>query len=129
MSNLHGHATRRGGDVQGGTKRILHVQRVKGIGGSERHLLSLLPALQQAGLHVRMCVLRTGHGEVFVDDMRRAGVDVVVREGGPDVNPVLLPALISEIRSFRPDIVHTHLVHADVHGQAAALVARVPAVS
>jgi glycosyltransferase involved in cell wall biosynthesis len=61
--------------------------------------------------------------------MRQTGVDVVVHEAGPDVNPVLLPALISEIRSFRPDIVHTHLVHADVHGQAAAFIARVPAIS
>jgi glycosyltransferase involved in cell wall biosynthesis len=115
--------------VPGSRKRILHVQRVKGIGGSERHLLLLLPALARAGVDVRMCVLRTGSAGVFVEDLRRVGVDVVVHKAGPDVNPVLLPALISEIRSFRPDIVHTHLVHADVHGQAAALIARVPAIS
>lgn len=109
--------------------RILHIQRAKGIGGSERHLLALLPALTRAGADVRMCVLRTGNGEVFVDDLRHAGVDVTVRPAGPDVNPVLLPTLLSEIRSFRPDIVHTHLAHADAHGQAAAFITRVPAVS
>ncbi len=110
-------------------KRILHIQRVKGIGGSERHLLGLLPALEHAGLDVRMCVLRTGRGNLFIDDMRETGIDVVVHDAGPDVNPLLLPSLISDIRSFRPDIVHTHLVHADLHGQTAALMARVPAVS
>jgi glycosyltransferase involved in cell wall biosynthesis len=109
--------------------RILHIQRVKGIGGSERHLLGLLPALGSAGLDVRMCVLRTGRGDLFVDDLRERGVDVVVHDAGPDVNPVLVPALISDLRSFRPDIVHTHLVHADLHGQTAAWMARVPAVS
>jgi glycosyltransferase involved in cell wall biosynthesis len=109
--------------------RILHLQRVKGIGGSERHLLFLLPALERAGFDVRMCVLRTGRGELFVEEMRDAGVDVVTREAGPDVNPLLIPGLLSEIRSYRPDIVHTHLVHADLHGQAAAKIARVPAIS
>ena len=29
--------------------RVLHVQRVKGIGGSERHLLALFPALERVG--------------------------------------------------------------------------------
>ena len=109
--------------------RILHIQRVKGIGGSERHLLFLLPALAAVGVDVRMCVLRTGSGDLFVEELRTAGVDVTVRAAGPDVNPILIPSLISEIRSFRPDIVHTHLVHADMHGQAAAFITRVPGVS
>jgi glycosyltransferase involved in cell wall biosynthesis len=120
---------RQGQGVPSGRKRILHIQRVKGIGGSERHLLGLLPALQRAGLDVRMCVLRSGRGDIFVDDMRQRGVDVVVHEAGPDLNPLLLPSLVSDIRSFHPHIVHTHLVHADLHGQTAALMARVPAVS
>jgi glycosyltransferase involved in cell wall biosynthesis len=129
VDDLLDHLEREGKGLPAARTRILHIQRVKGIGGSERHLLGLLPALERAGCDVRMCVLRSGRGDVFVDDMREAGVEVVVHDAGPDVNPVLLPALISDIRSFRPDIVHTHLVHADLHGQAAALMARVPAVS
>jgi glycosyltransferase involved in cell wall biosynthesis len=109
--------------------RILHVQRVKGTGGSERHLLFLLPALAEAGVDVRMCVLLTGGGDQFVQDLRAAGVEVTVRRAGPDVNPSLVAGLVSEIRSFRPHLVHTHLVHADVHGQLAASVTRVPGVS
>ena len=30
--------------------RVVHVHRIRGIGGSERHLLTLLPALAAAGI-------------------------------------------------------------------------------
>jgi glycosyltransferase involved in cell wall biosynthesis len=109
--------------------RILHVQRVKGIGGSERHLLTLLPGLVARGVDVRMCVLEMDGGERFVDELRGSGIDTAVHRAGPDVNPALSAALYREIRRFRPDVVHTHLVHADVHGLLAARVARVPGVS
>jgi glycosyltransferase involved in cell wall biosynthesis len=109
--------------------RVLHIQRVKGIGGSERHLLALLPALRDRGIDVRMCVLQVGDGDRFVREMRGTGVDVVVKRGGHDANPLLLAQLVSEIRAYRPDLVHTHLVHADVYGQLAARVARVTGLS
>lgn len=111
------------------TVRVLHVQRAKGVSGSERHLLSLLPALGDEGVDTRMCVLSTGDGERFVDALTTTGVDVTVRPGGGHVNPRLVPELVAEIRSFRPDVLHTHLFHADVAGQLAARAAGVPAVS
>jgi len=109
--------------------RVLHVQRVKGVGGSERHLLSLLPELQARGIDAQMIVLRTGDGDRFVDEMRRVDIDTDVVPGRGHFQPELVPTLVSKIRRFRPDVVHTHLVDADVYGQLAALVTRVPAVS
>jgi glycosyltransferase involved in cell wall biosynthesis len=109
--------------------RVLHVQRVKGIAGSERHLLSLLPELEARGIDTQMIVLRTGDGDRFVHEMRRVGIDTHAVPGGGHVQPGLVPTLVSKIRRFRPDIVHTHLVDADVYGQLAALVTRVPGVS
>ena len=109
--------------------RVLHIQRVKGIGGSERHLLALLPALRDRGITVRMCVLEVGDGSRFVDELRATGVDVVVKRGGHDLNPPLFAQLVTEIRRFRPDLVHTHLVHADIYGQLAARFAGVTGVS
>src|SRR5581483_8621474 len=82
--------------------RIAHVHRMRGIGGSERHLLTLLPALAERG-----------HEVVFV------GLDVpAVRLSSPrDVDPVLLGRLV---RTLDADVVHTHLVHADLYGGIAA---------
>src|SRR4051794_29033602 len=65
----------------------------------------------------------------FVDALRSHALDVTTLPAGPDVNPVLLARLVKLIRSVRPTLVHTHLVHADLHGLVAARLAGVPAVS
>ena len=109
--------------------RVLHLQKAKGIGGSERHLLTLLPALNERGVDTRMGVFVTGEGSRFVGALRSEGVDVAVHRAGPDLNPALARWLVGQVRTFRPDVVHTHLVHADVHGQLAAAALRVPGVS
>lgn len=109
--------------------RVLHIQKVNGIGGSERHLLSLLPGLAEAGLEVRMCVAATGRARDFTDRLGELGVPHSVVRAGPHANPLLVGALMREIRRFQPDLVHTHLIHADLHGQLAARLAGVPAVS
>jgi len=109
--------------------RVLHVQKVRGIGGSERHLLDLLAGLPAEGVVARMCVLRAPGDQVFVDALHQRGIESVRLDAGPHVNPLLIVRLRREITSFRPDLVHTHLVHADLHGQAAARLARVPAVA
>ena len=109
--------------------KVLHIQKVRGIGGSERHLLMLLPALRDAGVDVRMCVLLEGEGNLFVRAMRERGIEVRVHDAGPDLNPRLVWRLVREIRDYEPSIVHTHLVHADLHGRAAAAIARYPMIS
>jgi glycosyltransferase involved in cell wall biosynthesis len=109
--------------------RVLHIQKVKGFGGSEPHLLSLLPGLVEQGLDVRICVVASGVANRFLERLRGTGVQTVVVPAGPDLNPLLLAAVLREIRRFRPDVVHTHLIHADVHGQLAARLLGVPRVS
>lgn len=109
--------------------RVLHVQKVAGIGGAERHLLSLLPRLGDRGVEVRMVVLATREAHRFVEPLRAAGVSVGTIPAGPDLNPFVVRALGRAIAAFRPDVVHTHLIHADTHGQVAARLAGVPGVS
>lgn len=109
--------------------RIVHVQRAKGIAGSERHLLALLPALAELGHDVVAVVPNVGDGERFVADLRAQNLDVVPLPMRGHLDPLLLANLIRIMRRVRPDVVHTHLVHADVHGQVAAAICRVPGVS
>jgi glycosyltransferase involved in cell wall biosynthesis len=109
--------------------KVLHVQKASGIGGSERHLLMLLPALREAGLEVRMCVPLAGDGEIFVEQLQARGIETATARAGPDLNPLLITWLRREIRRFEPDVVHTHLVHADLHGQASAVLSGTPRVS
>lgn len=92
--------------------RVVHVHRMRGVGGSERHLLALLPALSERGVDV-----------VFV------GLD----DSGWDVTPfydaLAVPArrlrgsrgLRRTLAELRPEVVHTHLVHADAYGALASI--------
>jgi glycosyltransferase involved in cell wall biosynthesis len=110
--------------------RVLHVQKVKGIGGSERHLLSLLPALRDAGTEVAMVVIASDQAGRFVEKMQETGVPVKVLEARRSpVSPGLALDIGKAIEWYRPELVHTHLIHADVHGQVAARRAGVRAVS
>lgn len=109
--------------------RVLHVQKVSGIGGSERHLLTLLPALAASGIEVRMVVATTPTTGPFVTALGEAGIDFTTVPAGPDLNPLLAARLGAEIRRFRPDVVHTHLIHADVHALLPTMVLRRPSVS
>jgi glycosyltransferase involved in cell wall biosynthesis len=109
--------------------RVLHVQKVKGLGGSERHLASLLPGLQEAGVEIRMWAATSDDGHRFVDALSGRGVDVVHVGAGPHLNPELARSLRTEIRRFRPTLVHTHLLHGDVYGQPVARACGVPGIS
>jgi glycosyltransferase involved in cell wall biosynthesis len=96
--------------------RVMHVHRIRGIGGSERHLLTLLPALAERGIEPVL---------VGLDDPAWSGADFygalrvpsVRLRSSRDVDPALLLRLA---RVLRADVVHTHLVHADVYGGVAA---------
>lgn len=92
--------------------RVVHVHRIAGIGGSERHLLTLLPALAAAGIETAFVGLAgDGDPRPFYAELERAGIAHRVAS---------VRGLRRAIASFDPDIVHTHLVHADVFGAVAA---------
>jgi glycosyltransferase involved in cell wall biosynthesis len=92
---------------------VVHVHRMRGIGGSERHLLALLPALRALGVDACFAGLDDLDGwdpQPFYDELDRAGVPFArVR------SPLRLRAALRGA-----ELVHTHLVHADVFGALAA---------
>jgi glycosyltransferase involved in cell wall biosynthesis len=99
--------------------KVLHVHRIGGIGGSERHLLTLLPALAERGVDVRFLGL---------DDTSRAPDPFYEALSVPferlpaprDLDSRLALHVRQATRGV--DLVHTHLVHADVYGAIGARV-------
>jgi glycosyltransferase involved in cell wall biosynthesis len=111
----------------GTTPEGLHIQKVGGVGGSENHLLALLPALRDRGRPAAMLVL-AGPGdrpEPFIREMNSQGVPVHVMHMIGDVDPLLPLRLALFIRRGRFRWVHTHLFHADLYGTLAARLSRV----
>jgi glycosyltransferase involved in cell wall biosynthesis len=103
--------------------RAVHVHRIRGIGGSERHLLTLLPGLARLGLDLHFVGLDDPGWDVepFYAELGRSGVPVSRLPAPRDLDPRLARSLRRELVRLEPDLVHTHLVHADVYGALAAL--------
>jgi glycosyltransferase involved in cell wall biosynthesis len=107
---------------------VLHLQKVAGISGSEAHLLSLLPRMRDRGWDVRMLMLHENEPGAweFADALARRGVPIDSIPLRADVDPVAFARLVAYLVRLRPEILHTHLVHADAYGLLAGTVARVP---
>jgi glycosyltransferase involved in cell wall biosynthesis len=99
--------------------RVVHLHRIRGIGGSERHLLTLLPALAAEGIQPVFLGLDDPAGEPD-PFYRELGVEAVRLACPRDVDPGLLRRVRRELAGLRPDVVHTHLVHGDVYGTLGA---------
>ena len=97
--------------------KVLHVHRIGGIGGSERHLLTLLPALAKRGVDVSFLGLDDPAREPdpFYDALR---VPYDRLAAPRDVDPALAWRVARAARNV--ELVHTHLVHADVYGALGA---------
>ena len=108
--------------------RVLHLQKVAGISGSEAHLLSLLPRLRERGWDVRMLMLHENEPGAwdFARALRARGVPLDAMPLRADFDPVAFVRLTAYLARMRPAILHTHLVHADAYGLLAGTAARVP---
>jgi glycosyltransferase involved in cell wall biosynthesis len=109
---------------------VLHTTKVQGVGGAEQHLLQLLPALRDRGIDARFLSLDAG---VDADrfhralDERRVPFERVAC--GSDLSPRLARDVTRAVRASKPDLLHTHMVHADVYGSIAAHATSTPFVS
>jgi len=110
--------------------RVIHLQKVAGVAGSENHLLCLLPRLNEEGFDTSFCGLVGNEDNAlpFMRELVASGVrthTIRIRAGAD-------PRCLWELRTFlarhRFNIVHTHLIHADLYGAIAARLAGVPHV-
>jgi len=110
-------------------RTVVHLQKVAGIAGSETYLLALLPALRARGWDARMLMLHEGEPGAleFARALREQDVPLDAIRLRADVDPLAFLRLAGYLTRRRPALLHTHLVHADVYGQLAGALARVPA--
>src|SRR3989442_15109459 len=108
--------------------RVLHMQKVAGISGSEAHLLSLLPPPREPGWAVRPLMLHEHEpgAWAFPREPTARGVPLAAIPLRADVDPIAFLRLVGYLARRRPQILHTHLVHADVYGQIAGTLAGIP---
>jgi glycosyltransferase involved in cell wall biosynthesis len=110
--------------------RVVHVIKATGIAGAEKHLLTLLPALnrERFGAHLIVLTEQRKPAPEFFSALQAADVNAerVIIRGHAD--PALAPRLALRLRALAPALVHTHLLHADLYGTLAARLAGVPLV-
>lgn len=97
--------------------KILHLITELAPAGAERCVYELATRMDPAKFDVSVAALRGG---AFADRLCEAGihVDILGVRGKFDVGK--LPKLRKLIRGLQPDILHTHLFHADFAGRLAA---------
>lgn len=104
--------------------RVVHIITTLGMGGAERHLLSLVKGQIKSGVDVSIVYLK--EPEDLRSKFIEAGVRSVVKF--PFENFGHLRSCLMQIRHFikelQPEIVHTHLLKANAIGGFAAFMAR-----
>ncbi|HEV8338512.1 MAG TPA: glycosyltransferase [bacterium] len=110
--------------------RVVHVQKATGIGGSEHHLLTLLTRFDREEVTPHLLVLEdSAHpARTFLAKIVRVGLSHEVVPISGHLDPLLPLRLVRTFRRWRPDVVHTHLLHADLYAIPAARLAGVGAV-
>ena len=110
--------------------RIAHIIKVTRISGAERHLLFLLEGLRKRGVDAHLIILveRGQPMDNMVEAAELRGIPVSRLTIRRDYDLLLLWRLRRALRQIKPDIAHTHLIHADLLGFPAARLARVKRV-
>ena len=102
--------------------RILHILKITRMAGVERHLLTLCKGLREEGVDARLLLLveRGLPMDEYVAECEEREIPcqrMVIRQ---DVDPTLTVRLARAIGEVAPDLVHLHLIHAEIYGNLAA---------
>src|SRR6478672_1346130 len=107
--------------------RVAYLITSSGMGGAEREVCHLAEEFKRRGWSV--AAISMLDLESPIADLRDIGVETLslgMRQGVPD--PRALMAIGRFIRRWRPDVLHAHMVHANLLGRLSRLVAPVPLV-
>ena len=110
--------------------RVAHIIKVTRISGAERHLLVLLSALRSRDVDAHLLILVENDKPMddMVSEAQDRGIPIRRLTIHRDYDLSLLFKIRRALREIKPDIVHTHLIHADVYGLLAAKLAGIRSV-
>lgn len=111
--------------------RVLHIIKVTGIAGAEQHLITLLSGLRAKQVDARMILLVEPDNQMENYEAALTGkgiptTTIIIRH---HADLTLIPRIKTELERQAPDLIHTHLIHADLYGTLAARWAGVPIIS
>lgn len=100
--------------------RIMHLQKLAGIGGAEKHLTLLLPQMVMEGAEIHYVYLEA-NGDAdknagMIDLLQKAGVHCHCISLRANIDPLACLSLMSLVRKLQPTHLHTHLIHGDFYG-------------
>ena len=105
--------------------RILFLSTSMGMGGADSQLLAAAQGLRDQGHEVRIVSLTAlGPMGFRARDLGIPTESLEMARGVPD--PRGLARLVRMVRSWRPDVLHSHMVHANLMARALRLVTPVP---
>lgn len=107
--------------------RVLFLSTGLNRGGAETQVFHLATGLRARGWETEVVSMLTGG--TMADRFREAGIplhELGICRGVPDPRAILRLRRI--IRSFRPDVVHSHMVHANLLARVTRLVCPMPAL-
>jgi glycosyltransferase involved in cell wall biosynthesis len=111
--------------IKSQAKRILFVINVLTRGGAEVQLVRLARGMQSRGWHVT--VVSMIEPEALVEPFTEAGIQVLCLGMKPGLpNPMAILRLRRIIVDLKPDVVHSHILHANVLTRITRMIARFP---
>jgi len=97
--------------------KVLFVQNMEGIAGSEKYFWNLLPSLKKSGIEVAfLCVYKkkyTAVSQKFCDYLLKENISVVQIETKSYLSLKLLRSMKKYLQKESFDIIHSHLIYAD----------------
>lgn len=110
--------------------RAAHIIKAVRVAGAERHVLTLLAGLRDRQIEPRLLLLVEPNTPMddYAALLEARALPVERIPIHSDFDVTVIRRLAAVLRTFQPDVTHTHLLHADLFGVPAARLAGVPVV-
>ena len=100
-----------------------------GYGGAEQLMATLLNSFDKSRFEMRVCVLQERKSNIIPEKLKQLGIPVDFVSIKRLRNPLNIFRIITYLRKYEPNIVHTQLEFSDTLGNSAAKFLGIPSVS